>query len=233
MKRSLDDLAGIVIKDKYKLESLVGEGGMAYVYRGVHMDFEHPIAFKVLFSNFASKPDVRERFKREATLQFRLQHPNIVRVIDMIEEDNLLGIVLDWVEGSDLEVYLKNLNRPASLMEVRRLFMPILQAVGYAHDQQIVHRDLKPSNVLLSGGTGREVPRVMDFGIAKSLSDNNFKTRTGLMVGTPYYISPEQAQGMRSVDHRTDIYSLGVTLFQMLTGRVPFEGKGLPKLHVG
>ena len=225
MKRAQDDLAGTIFKDKYKLESLVGEGGMAYVYRGVHMDFDHPIAFKVLFSHFASKDNIRERFKREAVLQFRLQHANIVRVIDMIEEDGMLGIFLDWVDGSDLEVFLQGLQRPATLLEIRRLFMPILQAVGYAHDQKIVHRDLKPSNVLLAGEAGHEIPKVMDFGIAKSLGDDNFKTRTGVMVGTPYYISPEQAQGMKSVDHRTDIYSLGVTLFQMLTGRVPFEGQ--------
>lgn len=224
MKRSLEHLEGLVVGGKYLLESLVGEGGMAYVYRGVHKDFNHPIAFKVLFSHLAKKDEVRERFKREARLQFRLQHPNIVRVIDMIEEEGLLGIVLDWVEGRDLEDYLKELNRPVSLLELRRIFVPILTAVGYAHDENIVHRDLKPSNVLLEGKPGQEIPKVMDFGIAKSLGDDNFKTRTGMMVGTPYYISPEQAQGMKSVDHRTDIYSLGVTLFQLLTGKVPYQG---------
>ncbi len=197
---------------------------MAYVYKGVHKDFNHPIAFKVLFSHLAKKHEVRERFKREARLQFRLQHPNIVRVIDMIEENNMLGIVLDWVEGQDLEHYLKEIGRPVSLEEVRRIFVPILTAVGYAHDEGIVHRDLKPSNVLLEGRPGKEVPKVMDFGIAKSLGDDNFKTRTGMMVGTPYYISPEQSQASKEVDHRTDIYSLGVTLFQMLTGKVPYEG---------
>ncbi|TNE44065.1 MAG: serine/threonine protein kinase [Deltaproteobacteria bacterium] len=224
LKRSLDDLAGLVVGGKYRLETLIGEGGMAYVYKGVHKDFNHPIAFKVLFSHLAKKHEVRERFKREARLQFRLQHPNIVRVIDMIEEDNMLGIVLDWVEGQDLEHYLKEIGRPVSLEEVRRIFVPILTAVGYAHDEGIVHRDLKPSNVLLEGKPGREVPKVMDFGIAKSLGDDNFKTRTGMMVGTPYYISPEQSQASKEVDHRTDIYSLGVTLFQMLTGKVPYEG---------
>lgn len=225
LNRALENLSGMIVGGKYILGSLVGEGGMAYVYRGLHKDLNHPIAFKVLFSNLARRPEVRERFQQEARLQFRLQHPNIVRVIDMIEEHGMLGIVLDWVEGRDLGHYLKQKNGLVSLAEIRRLFVPMLTAIGYAHDQQIIHRDIKPTNVLLEGAEGREVPKIMDFGIAKSLEGDNFKTKTGLMVGTPFYMSPEQIQGVKNIDHRADIYSLGVTLFQMLTGRLPFEGE--------
>ncbi len=219
-----ENLEGKVV-GRYKIEKLFGEGGMAFVYKGIHSDLGLPIAFKVLFSEFAKNPEVRERFKREARLQFKLQHPNLVRVIDLIEEDGLLGMVMDWIEGRDLAKFLDEHPHPMSLNDIRRIFLPVLSAVGHAHEKHIIHRDLKPANILLEGNPGEEIPKVMDFGIAKSLDDDASKTKTGLVVGTPYYLAPEQARGSKDIDHRADIYSLGVTLYQMLTGRLPYDGE--------
>ena len=218
-----DKLSGETV-GKYLIGELFGEGGMAYVYKGIHADLGLPIAFKVLFPELARQQEVRDRFKREARLQFRLQHPNVVRVIDLIDQDGLLGMVMDWVQGQDMSDYLKAYGRPLPPNDIKRLFLPVLSAVGHAHDHHIIHRDLKPANILLEGSPGKEVPKVMDFGIAKSLNDDNSKTKTGLVMGTPYYLAPEQARGAKNIDHRADIYSLGVTLYQMLTAQLPFDG---------
>lgn len=218
-----DRLAGQTI-GKFHIEALVGEGGMAYVYRGRHIDLDQRVAIKVLFPEYLRRKSVRARFKREARLQFKIQHPNIVRVIDFIEQDRVLGMVLDWVSAGDLNEYLKRNGGSCSLHDVRRFFLPVLSAMAYAHEQGIIHRDLKPHNIMLDGEPGAEVPKVMDFGIAWSLDDDGFQTKTGVVIGTPFYISPEQATNVKQLDHRTDIYSLGITLFQMLTGRVPFVG---------
>ena len=218
-----DKLSGETV-GKYLIGELFGEGGMAYVYKGIHADLGLPIAFKVLFPELARQQEVRDRFKREARLQFRLQHPNVVRAIDLIDQDGLLGMVMDWVQGQDMSDYLKAYGRPLPPNDIKRLFLPVLSAVGHAHDHHIIHRDLKPANILLEGSPGKEVPKVMDFGIAKSLNDDNSKTKTGLVMGTPYYLAPEQARGAKNIDHRADIYSLGVTLYQMLTAQLPFDG---------
>ena len=221
-----DELKGKTI-GKYDIYELVGDGGQAIVYKAWHRDLHAWVALKILKDDLAKKEPLRERFRKEARLQFRLHHPHIVRVIEIIEEERLLGIVMDWVQGNDLDHYIENAERPFSLVEVDRLFLPLLSAVGYAHQHKVIHRDLKPSNVLLMGKAGEERPLVMDFGIAKSLEEGESTTKTGGLLGTPSYIAPEQISSSKHVDHRADIYSLGITLYQMLSLRLPFMGGDL------
>ncbi|MCB9641108.1 MAG: serine/threonine protein kinase [Myxococcales bacterium] len=207
---------------KYLIQKKVGEGGMACVYRAIQTDFNSSVALKVLFPEHARKELVRKRFLREARLQFRIQHPNIVRVLEMIEEEGLLGMVMDWVDGADLEQYLRRLGRPLKNEEILEIFLPVLDAVGYAHQHQVIHRDLKPSNIVLERNTRRIIPKVMDFGIAKSVEDEQV-TNTGVFLGTPAFLAPEQVQDARKVDHRVDIYALGICLFRAACGQLPFS----------
>lgn len=227
-----DQLAGQKF-GAFEIESLVGEGGMAYVYKGRHTVLDAPVAIKVLFPELLRRKSVRARFKREARLQFKMQYPNIVRVIEFIDEEKLLGMVLDWVSGGDLSDWLRQRNAPLTLEEVRLLFLPVLHAMHYAHEQGVIHRDLKPHNIMLHKQDGVIIPKVMDFGIAWSVEDDGFHTKTGAVIGTPYYFSPEQSMGAKDLDHRTDIYSLGVTLFQMLSGTLPFTGQSAVEVISG
>jgi len=215
---------------KYQIEGLVGEGGMAYVYKAFHVDFEVPVAIKVLFPEQVRSEDIRARFQREGRIQFKLRHPNIVRVLDLIDEQGIVGMAMDWVQGMDMDEYLDMNPGPRPLSEIRRLLVPISEAIGHAHEHNIIHRDLKPANILLEGQPGREVPKVMDFGIAKSLEDDGVKTKTNAILGTPYYLAPEVAfkgQEGQIIDHRIDIYALGITLFRMLTGELPYDGENV------
>lgn len=226
---SVETLEGKEI-GKYKLHQLVGDGGQAVVYKAWNNAMHTWVAIKFLKPDLAKREPVRERFKQEARLQFRLQHPHIVRVIEIIEEGAWLGMAMDWVEGQDLEKYLEKNTGPVPYVEIERLLIPILHAVDHAHKQKIVHRDLKPSNILLHGTSGEEIPKVMDFGIAKSLAAEESQTKTGSLLGTPSYIAPEQAQSTKHVDHRADIYALGITLYQMISGRLPFVGDDILQL---
>jgi serine/threonine protein kinase len=215
---------------QYYIEKIIGEGGMACVYRAYHKKLDMPVAIKVLLPEYASKSTVCARFEREAKLQFKLRHPNIVRVFDLFEEQGILFMVMDLVEGLDLLNYLQKQATPLSLRDIQRFFLPVLDAVGYAHDHNIIHRDIKPSNVLLEGPVGREIPKIMDFGIAKALegtTGDTQHTKAGALLGSLAYLSPEQALQQHAIDHRVDIYALGVTLFELLTGRVPFVGDTL------
>ncbi|MCB9637525.1 MAG: serine/threonine protein kinase [Myxococcales bacterium] len=216
------DLKGHQI-GKYKFLERIGRGGMAFVYRGEYVGFDVPIAIKVLFHKHSRSAEKRARFQREAQLQFRLRHNNLVRSFDLIDEQGILGIAMDWVEGQDLATYALKKNGRIELTELKNFFLPVLDVVHYAHKNGIVHRDLKPSNILLEGNPGREVPKVLDFGIAKLLNDTEWKTEEGVLLGTPAYLSPEQAE-QKEVDHRADIYALGITFYQLATGQLPFSG---------
>ncbi len=196
---------------------------MAYVYKATHLDFDQHVAVKVLFAELARREDVAFRFKREAKIQFRLQHPNMIRVFDLISEDGILGMAMDWVEGEELGHYLKK-QKILSFSEIQRFMHPILAAVGYAHERQVIHRDLKPSNILLEKTGGLEVIKVMDFGIAKLLDDGSHKTKTGAILGTPHFMAPEAATDNKALDLRVDIYALGIILYQMATGYLPYVG---------
>jgi serine/threonine-protein kinase len=214
---------------KYEIRKKLGGGGQAIVYQAWHRDLETHVAIKFLQDHLSKNAGIRERFKREAKLQFRLQHPNLVRVVDIIDEDGSMGMVMDWVEGEDLAERLARQGGGFSPEAITAIFLPVLRAVGYAHRNKIVHRDLKPSNILLDKHEGDQ-PKVMDFGIAKSLEDTSGQTNTQAILGTPHYLAPEQLASSKHIDHRADIYALGVTLYQLVSGQLPFQGADLHQL---
>lgn len=195
---------------------MLGQGGMARVYRARQDRLDRDVAIKVLPPYYASDPDFVERFKLEARALARFSHPNIVIVHDAGEEHGLLFIIMEYVPGGNLREYM---TKSLSLAEVTRIIHQVAGALTYAHERGVIHRDVKPVNVLLD--TNRRAV-LSDFGIAKVLASSAAVSRSGAGVGTPEYMSPEQCRGGQ-VDARTDIYALGVMLYEMLTGHTPFE----------
>jgi serine/threonine protein kinase len=212
-------MTGDVMAERYELEELVGSGGMSSVYRARDRLLERHVALKVLHHHFAEDDEYVERFRREARAVAQLTHPNIVTVIDRGEADGSQYIVFEYVEGENLKQLLER-SGPLPVQDALELALGIARALAFAHEHGLVHRDVKPQNVLLNGD-GR--PKVTDFGIARSLDIEHGFTQTGTVLGTSNYIAPEQASGNRVGVH-TDVYSLGVVLFELLTGEVPFDG---------
>jgi len=206
---------------KYKLLRLIGEGGMASVYEAEHEILATRVAIKVLNPILSANSQIRERFTNEAKMMASLNHPNIIKVIDFDEQPHQLSIVLELLEGEDLDVKIKK-NVSLSDNEINNIFSQTLSAFEYAHSKGIVHRDIKPANIyILPNGT----VKILDFGIAKLFGQGNEMTQTGTQMGTPIYMSPEQIRGEKSIDHRSDIYSLGVTLFVAVCGKTPYDSK--------
>jgi serine/threonine protein kinase len=204
---------------KYKIIRLIGEGGMASVYEAEHEMLGTKVAIKVLNPILSANAQIKERFRNEAKLMASLDHPNINRVLDFDEQPQQLSIVMDFLAGSDLNQKIKT-NGPLSEKEIERVFSQTLSAFQYAHDKGIVHRDIKPSNIfILPDGS----VKILDFGIAKLFGQGNEMTQTGTQLGTPIYMSPEQVKADKSIDHRSDIYSLGVTLFFAINGNPPYN----------
>ncbi len=206
----------------YILGEVLGTGGMGSVYKAHHERLGNPVAIKVLAPNLARDPDLIGRFEQEARLQANLRHPNIVAVTDFLVEAGLCAFVMELVEGKTLADIIREQRGPLPLSRCRELLDPALDALGFAHEQGIIHRDIKPSNIMVADSGGHEVIKVMDFGIAKALGGAK-RTATGSMMGTLHYMSPEQCKGAKNVDPRADLYSIGVTLYEMATGRVPFD----------
>ncbi len=204
-----------VVDDRYRLIERIGSGGMADVWRARDNELERDVAIKVLHENFARDREFVERFRREASAAAGLQHPNVVSVYDRGSWEDTYYIAMELIEGSSLRDLI---NKGLDVGESVEVTRQVLAAAGFAHSKGIVHRDLKPMNVLIDR-EGRI--RVTDFGIARA--GNSEITQTGSVMGTAQYISPEQAQGME-VGPTSDIYSIGIILFEMLTGRVPFDG---------
>jgi serine/threonine-protein kinase len=226
--KTQDPLIGRVLDGKYKIECLIGKGGMGNVYKAKHLHIGFPIAVKILHSSLLKDPTAVERFRREARSARAVNHPNAIQVMDFgITQDNVLYIVMEFIDGVSLQKILdkETILNPQRVLQFMKQICAALEA---AHLKDIVHRDLKPDNILIiNAGTAGETVKVIDFSIAKirqSLEDP-ILTRDNITVGTPQYLSPEQAQGLRDVDNRADIYSLGIILYQMLTGEVPFKGK--------
>ncbi len=221
---------GMVLRGKYEITGKLGAGGMAAVYRARHLAFGEVRAIKVVNSRLADDEDFLKRFRNEAVVARRLQHPNAVRVDDLdMTEDGRPFIVMEYVDGLNLRELIRR-EGGLSLRRSVRIARQVASALGAAHELGIVHRDIKPDNILMAGTGAEETAKVLDFGIAKmkesALGDSGaIATRTGMVVGTPQYISPEQAMGRRGreLDGRADLYSLGVVLFEMVTGRLPFE----------
>ena len=202
---------------KYKILRLIGEGGMASVYEGEHEKLGTKAAIKVLNPILSANKQIHERFANEAKLMASLNHRNITKVIDYEETDTTMAIVMEFLEGEDLSDYIRRKGR-VSDEECKGLFAQILPAFGYAHKHGIIHRDIKPSNIyILKDGT----VKILDFGIAKIFGEGNEMTQTGTQIGTPVYMSPEQVRAEKGIDKRSDIYSLGVTLYYALNGTPP------------
>jgi eukaryotic-like serine/threonine-protein kinase len=210
---------GTLLNGRYRLDEQVGIGGMARVYRGFDTLLERQVAVKTLNREVASDSDPLERFRREARAVARLSHPHIVTVIDAGEDDGTPYIVFEYIEGETLKQRIRRLGR-LEIPEAVAYAIELARALGAAHDAHIVHRDVKPQNVLIDGD-GRAL--ITDFGIARTLTEEGL-TADGRVLGTTDYVSPEQALG-RPVTGQSDIYALGVVIFEMLTGEVPFSAE--------
>jgi serine/threonine-protein kinase len=213
-------MAGEVVADRYELEQLVGSGGMSSVFRAHDMVLERTVALKVLHERLVAQHEVVARFTREAKLVAGLSHHNIVAVIDRGEYEGSPYIVFEYIAGENLK-QLVNRDGPLPVERALQVAIEVAKGLAFAHQQGFVHRDVKPQNVLLNG---KGEAKVTDFGIARALEANEGETQTGTVLGTCDYISPEQAQGRR-VDEHTDVYSLGIVLYELLTGDVPFSGE--------
>lgn len=202
----------------YVFEEKIGEGGMGAVYRARHALLDKPVAIKILSDQLLTNAEFEERFLREARAQARLHHPNIVQVTDFFQENGKYYLVMVLIEGESLEDRLKR-SKPLSLDEAQRISADVLTALDYAHQRGVIHRDVKSSNILLDR-EGRAY--LADFGIVLMVGAER-RTRTGSTIGTAFYMSPEQIRRPRAIDHRTDVYSFGCVLYEMLTGHTPFE----------
>ncbi|HJX62050.1 MAG TPA: tetratricopeptide repeat protein [Dehalococcoidia bacterium] len=218
----MEELIGRTL-GRYEVTALVGRGGMATVYKARHPGLNRNVAVKVLHRHLAVDPAFVGRFRREARAVAALRHPNIVRVYDFDSEGDLYFIVMEFIDGPTFASFLKRLfkqGRHLSAAEILRLFSPLCSAIHYAHEQGMVHRDIKPSNVIL---TRKHEPILTDYGIARIAGATAY-TIPGVVIGSAHYMSPEQAEGLPG-DNRSDIYSLGIVLFEALTGAVPFQGE--------
>jgi serine/threonine-protein kinase len=218
MSESLHDRVVAAIGHQYELEHEIGRGGMSVVYRARDRRLNRPVAVKVLPPELAHDPAVTTRFTREAQTAAHLTHAHIIPIYDVGEGSGIAYFVMALVTGGNLATLLAREPRQP-LDEVRRFLWEIADALAYAHLRGVIHRDIKPDNILLDD-TGRAI--VTDFGIARAVEAGTRLTLTGVAVGTPIYMSPEQAVGEREIDGRSDIYSLGILGYQMITGRVPF-----------
>ena len=205
----------------YTIEGEIGRGGMGVVYRAKDERLTRRVAIKVLPPELAFQAEIRERFVREAQTAARLGHPHVVPIHDVGEKEGLVYFVMAYIDGESVGGRLKR-KGPLPPDEARRIMKETADALSAAHALGIVHRDIKPDNILLEGTRGRVM--VTDFGIAKALSNISSATLTGVgvAIGTPQYMSPEQAAGEKEIDGRSDLYSLGIVSYQMLTGELPF-----------
>ena len=229
MSEKRDPLIGSVLAERYLIESLLGSGGFAKVYCATQIKMERTVAIKVLHTHLEKKTTTLQRFKQEAQLASRIRHKNAVSVIDFGEDpkNNLLFLVMEYLEGPTLKKYLQQ--NTITLAETAQIGMQIALALEAAHNVGVIHRDLKPSNILITKTLDKSSSNhieaiVIDFGLAKetNLGENTSSlTRSGMILGTPHYLSPEEIRGEK-LDHRADLYALGIILYEMLTGIVPF-----------
>ncbi|HWN71444.1 MAG TPA: serine/threonine-protein kinase, partial [Haliangium sp.] len=224
-----DPLIGATIGN-YKIKSKLGEGGMGSVYMAEHPLIGKRVALKVLHAEFSSKEDVVKRFFQEAKAVNDIQHPNIVDIVDYgvitsPHGQSTVYFIMEFLDGPSLADVIRN-EAPLAPERALSIGVQIADALGACHQAGVVHRDLKPDNILLiPRGRERDFVKVLDFGIAKLTGDQkvSVRTRTGLLMGTPAYMSPEQCEGSATVDHRTDVYALGAVVHETLTGEIPYE----------
>ena len=224
--RSVEELAGTTLLDRYRLIELRGEGGAAVVYRGQHVIMQKPVAVKVLRPEHSARQDYIRRFIAEARTVAKLKHEHIVDILDIDRtEDGFVFCVMEYLEGEELGATLDR-EGPMPVGRARHIVIQVAEALAAAHAVGIVHRDVKPQNIFRVRRAGDDdYVKLLDFGIAKQVDEQAGITNTGTVMGTAEYMAPEQCRA-RPVDARADIYSLGVTLFELLSGRCPFEGEG-------
>jgi serine/threonine protein kinase len=221
-------LEGVLIADRYLLKGIIGEGGMGIVYEGVHEKLASKIAVKFLRTDLNLSQETFKRFENEAKIAASLGHKNIVRIFDMGSYESVPYFVMEFLEGTPLDEVIDE-KGTLTIAEAADISIQVLEALNAVHYKGIIHRDLKPENVIIVPQPGGgEIIKILDFGICRLQSDAASAmrmTRTGAVFGTPYYMSPEQAEGRRDIDSRADLYSVGAILYKMLTGRTPFIGE--------
>ena len=225
------DFIGEILANRYQIESHLGEGAMGSVFKARHVKVGRPFAVKVLHKKLVEDRKVLQRFEREAELAGRLRHPNVVGVVDVGETaDGFRYMVMDFAEGNDLATMLNEAPMPPE--RIVNLTRQMLEGLFHAHEQGLIHRDFKPENVIIERDDhGLEVPRIVDFGIAilreggESANAQGRLTTNGLVLGTPHYMAPEQAVA-DPIDHRIDLFALGIVVYEMLCGKLPFDGTG-------
>jgi eukaryotic-like serine/threonine-protein kinase len=219
-----------VLSPHYELDTEIGRGGMGVVYRAKDRRLKRTVAIKVLPPELAFRSEIKTRFLREAETAAQLNHPNIVDIYSVDELEGLVFFVMAYITGDNLAKRVHD-HGALSVDETRRTLRDVADALAYAHERGVIHRDIKPDNILIDAQSGR--PMVTDFGIARAVSDGDSRlTATGIAIGTPTYMSPEQAAGERTIDGRSDLYSLGILGYQMLTGEPPFIANSTPAILV-
>jgi serine/threonine protein kinase len=224
---------GLVLAGRYKLETKLGEGGMGTVWRAEHLVLCAPVAVKILDRDVSKDEEAHDRFIREARSAATLRSPHVVQTLDYGIDQGMPFIAMELLEGETLQHRLARMGK-LSPGDTARIINHVARAVARAHEAGIIHRDLKPENVFLVKNEDAEIAKVLDFGVAKvdtaSLGPKGARTRTGSLLGTPFYMSPEQAQGNKTIDHRSDLWALAVIAFECITGKRPFESDGLGDL---
>ena len=223
----MHDRVVVAVGDLYDVREELGRGGMALVYRAIDRRLKRAVALKVLPPELAFREEVRRRFLREAETSAKLNYQNIVPIYSVDEKNGIVYLVMALVDGETLAARLSRAPRMSS-DEIRRLLREVAGALAYAHARGVVHRDIKPENILIDRESGRAM--VTDFGIARAAEGDAKLTVTGVAIGTPAYMSPEQALGETESDGRSDIYSLGVVGYLMLTGELPFKASNTPSM---
>ncbi|MEO6776427.1 MAG: serine/threonine-protein kinase [Kofleriaceae bacterium] len=220
---------GAIVLERYRVEAELGAGAMGVVYRARHTKLDRLVALKVMHEHLMHEPSLMSRFQREAKVAARLAHPNVAAVLDVGEtEDRKQVIVLELVEGTSLDEIMDEF--PLAPERIVRFVAHLLRGLDHAHAMGLVHRDLKPDNVIVErDASGAETARIVDFGIATLVENDGTLeklTGTGMIIGTPLYMAPEQARA-EPVDHRADLYALGIMLYEMLSGTSPFAGSAM------
>ena len=222
---------GTVIANRFRLVRQLGCGGMGMVWSAQHVGLDTPCALKFIHEESAWDANHRARFEREAKVVAQLRSPHVVQVVDYGVHEDVPYIAMELLLGEDLGCRLARVGR-LSAQETVTIVTQIARALSKAHTAELVHRDLKPENVFLVPDDDGEIVKVLDFGIAKTMNGGlgDQRTKTGALVGTPRFMSPEQAQGVKSVDHRSDLWSLAVIAYRCLTGRLPFDSDAIGDL---
>lgn len=204
---------------RYQIQEEIGRGGMGRVYKAHDRNLNRVVALKVLIAGNTATQKETERFLREAKATAQLRHPNIVAVYDIGTQEQQIFFTMDFIEGLSLKIFLQKYS--PSIKEIVHIMIEVGEALHYAHTKEIIHRDIKPSNIMIDI---HQKPKIMDFGLAKMVSEKDSLSQSGDVLGTPAYMSPEQIRS-KTIDCRTDIYSLGATIYESLTGKPPFSGE--------